>query len=139
EAYRRIRNTARFLISNLYDFDPTSDKVDRSNLDELDLWILGRTENLVARCRDAYERYEFHVVYHSLNNFCSVDLSAQYLDIVKDRLYCEGTKSKTRRAAQTTLHSILDVLVHLMAPILSFTAEEIWQYMPDKDQRPGSV
>jgi len=139
EAYRRIRNTARFLISNLYDFNPASDRIDRSDLDELDLWILGRTENLLARCREAYDRYEFHVVYHSLNNFCSVDLSAQYLDIVKDRLYCEAAKSTKRRAAQTTLHRILDVLVHLTAPILSFTAEEIWQYLPDRASRPESV
>jgi isoleucyl-tRNA synthetase len=139
EAYRRLRNTARFLISNLYDFDPAQDGIQTQELDEMDRWILQRTNSVLRRCRDAYDNYEFHVVYHTLNNFCSVDLSAQYLDIAKDRLYCEGTKSKTRRAAQTTLHSILDVLVHLMAPILSFTAEEIWQYMPDKDQRPASV
>jgi isoleucyl-tRNA synthetase len=139
EAYRRLRNTARFLISNLYDFDPAKDGVQTHELDEMDRWILQRTHAVLSRCRDAYDNYEFHVVYHTLNNFCSVDLSAQYLDIAKDRLYCEGTKSKTRRAAQTTLHSILDVLVHLMAPILSFTAEEIWQYMPDKDQRPASI
>lgn len=139
EAYRRIRNTARFLISNLYDFDPAIDRVERGELDELDLWILGRTENLLARCREAYDRCEFHVVYHSLNNYCSVDLSAQYLDIVKDRLYCEGAKSTNRRAAQTSLARILDVLVHLTAPILSFTAEEIWQYLPDKTHRPNSV
>ena len=111
----------------------------REELDELDRWILGRTENLLARCREAYDNYEFHVVYHSLNNFCSVDLSAQYLDIVKDRLYCEGAKSIQRRAAQTTIYRILDVLVHLTAPILSFTAEEIWNYMPDKAKRPKSV
>ena len=139
EAYRRVRNTARFLISNLYDFDPTADRVAREELDELDRWILGRTENLLARCREAYDNYEFHVVYHSLNNFCSVDLSAQYLDIVKDRLYCEGAKSIQRRAAQTTIYRILDVLAHLIAPILSFTAEEIWNYMPDKAKRPKSV
>ena len=139
EAYRRLRNTARFLISNLYDFDPARDAVQTAKLDEMDRWILQRTQAVLSRCRDAYENYEFHVVYHTLNNFCSVDLSAQYLDIVKDRLYCEGTKSETRRAAQTTLHSVLEVLVHLMAPILSFTAEEIWQYMPDRDQRHGSV
>ncbi|MGN6732958.1 MAG: isoleucine--tRNA ligase, partial [Candidatus Binatia bacterium] len=139
EAYRRLRHTARFLISNLYDFDPAQDGIQTQELDEMDRWILQRTNSVLRRCRDAYDNYEFHVVYHTLNNFCSVDLSAQYLDIAKDRLYCEGTKSKTRRAAQTTLHSILDVLVHLMAPILSFTAEEIWQYMPDKDQRPASV
>jgi isoleucyl-tRNA synthetase len=100
---------------------------------------LQRTENLLGRCREAYDKCEFHVVYHSLNNFCSVDLSSQYLDIVKDRLYCEGAKSTERRAAQTTLCRILDVLVHLTAPILSFTAEEIWQYLPDKADRPKSV
>jgi isoleucyl-tRNA synthetase len=94
---------------------------------------------VLGRCREAYDDYEFHVVYHTLNNFCAVDLSAQYLDIVKDRLYCDGTRSKSRRAAQTTLYRVLDVLVHLMAPILSFTAEEIWRYMPDKERRPTSV
>jgi isoleucyl-tRNA synthetase len=139
ESYRRLRNTARFLISNLYDFDPLKDAVRFEEFDELDRWILQRTQNVLARCREAYEKYEFHVVYHTLNNFCSVDLSAQYLDIVKDRLYCEGRESIKRRAAQTTLHRILDVLVHLMAPILSFTAEEIWTYMPDKERRPDSV
>ncbi|MGZ8443171.1 MAG: isoleucine--tRNA ligase [Candidatus Binatia bacterium] len=139
EAYRRVRNTARFLISNLYDFDPAKDRVPAADLDDLDRWILGRTESLLSRCRDAYEKCEFHVVYHSVNNFCAVDLSAQYLDIVKDRLYCEGTNSTKRRAAQTALYRILDVLVHLTAPILSFTAEEIWNYLPDKAERPKSV
>jgi isoleucyl-tRNA synthetase len=139
EAYRRLRNTARFLISNLYDFDPAKDAVSVTELDEMDRWILQRTQNLLGRCREAYDNYEFHAVYHSLNNFCAVDLSAQYLDIVKDRLYCEGTRSKTRRAAQTTLYRLLDTLVHLMAPILSFTAEEIWQYMPDRKSRTASV
>jgi isoleucyl-tRNA synthetase len=139
EAYRRLRNTARFLISNLYDFDPDKDSLPLEDLDELDRWILHRTQSVLSRCREAYNKYEFHAVYHTLNNFCSVDLSAQYLDIVKDRLYCEGAKSQKRRAAQTTLYRILDVLVHLMAPILSFTAEEIWQYMPDKNKRPSSV
>lgn len=139
EAYRRLRNTARFLISNLYDFDPTRDLVASPDLDELDRWILQRTQTVLGRCREAYDNCEFHVVYHTLNNFCSVDLSAQYLDIVKDRLYCEGTKSNKRRAAQTTAYRILETLVHLMAPILSFTAEEIWSYMPDKESRPKSV
>jgi isoleucyl-tRNA synthetase len=139
EAYRRVRNTARFLISNLYDFDPKRDAVQVDQLDEMDRWILHRTQTLLSRCREAYDNYEFHVVYHTLNNFCSVDLSAQYLDIVKDRLYCDGTNSRSRRAAQTTLYRILDTLVHLMAPILSFSAEEIWGYLPDKDRRPKSV
>jgi isoleucyl-tRNA synthetase len=139
EAYRRLRNTARFLISNLYDFDTDRDTVSQGELDELDRWILHRTETLLSRCREAYENYEFHVVFHSLNNFCSVDLSAQYLDIAKDRLYCAGAKTVERRAAQTTLHRILNVLVHLMGPILSFTAEEIWTYMPDKEHLPASI
>jgi isoleucyl-tRNA synthetase len=113
--------------------------VTNENLEELDRWILHRTQNVLDRCRAAYDQYEFHVVYHTLNNFCSVDLSALYLDIAKDRLYCEGTKSARRRAAQTALYRILDTLVHLMAPILSFTAEEIWAYMPDKQRRAASV
>jgi len=113
--------------------------VPADQLDELDSWILQRTENLLGRCRDAYEKCEFHVVYHSVNNFCAVDLSAQYLDIVKDRLYCEATNSRERRAAQTTLYRILEVLVHVTAPILSFTAEEIWSYLPGKANRPQSV
>ncbi|HET7005961.1 MAG TPA: isoleucine--tRNA ligase, partial [Candidatus Binatia bacterium] len=139
EAYRRVRNTARFLISNLYDFDLSKDRVPPEQFEDLDRWILQRTENLLSRCREAYENCEFHVVYHSVNNYCAVDLSAQYLDIVKDRLYCEGTNSTKRRAAQTTLYRILDVLVHLTAPILSFTAEEVWNYLPGKNNRPKSV
>lgn len=139
EAYRRLRNTARFLISNLYDFNPASDSVTVVDLDELDRWVLHRTETVLARCREAYENYEFHLVFHTLNNFCSVDLSALYLDIVKDRLYCEGKASQKRRAAQTALQRILDVLVHLMAPIVSFTAEEVWGYMPDKEKRAASI
>lgn len=132
EAYRKLRNTARFLISNLYDFDPDKDIVAPEELAELDLWILHRTQLLLGRCHEAYEKFEFHIVYHVLNNFCSVDLSALYLDIVKDCLYCEGANSKERRSAQTALYRILECMVHLMAPILSFTAEEIWEHMPKK-------
>ncbi|MDH3444648.1 MAG: isoleucine--tRNA ligase, partial [Deltaproteobacteria bacterium] len=139
EAYRRVRNTARFLISNLYDFEPVKNSVGREALDELDRWVLHRTQVVLKRCREAYERYEFHTVFHTLNNFCAVDLSALYLDIVKDRLYCEGKASTKRRAAQTALYQILDALVHLMAPVLSFTAEEIWAYLPDTDRRASSV
>ena len=139
EAYRKLRNTARFLISNLYDFEPDKDALTPKDLQELDRWILHRTQKLLARCREAYENFEFHVVYHALNNFCSVDLSALYLDIVKDRLYCEGADSKERRAAQTALYRILETLVHLMAPVLSFTAEEIWEHMPKKMGAPESI
>src|SRR5207249_845554 len=101
ESFRRIRNTARFLIANLYDFDSPRDAVASDALLELDQWILARSRALVERCRRAYFDYEFHVVYHALNNFCSVDLSALYLDIVKDRLYCSRADGAPRRSAQT--------------------------------------
>jgi len=130
ESYRRLRNTARFLIGNLYDFDPAHDPVASEDLEELDRWILDRTQRHLARCIEAFEQFEFHLVYHALNNFCSVELSSLYLDIVKDRLYCEAQDSPARRSAQTTLYAILQHLVHLMAPILSFTAEEIWEHAP---------
>jgi len=130
DTYRRLRNTARFLLSNLFDFEATRDAVPRDRLPALERWALHRTALLVERVRDAYERYEFHVVYHALNNFCSVDLSSLYLDVRKDALYCERADAPVRRAAQTVLHDMLDVLVRLMAPILSFTAEEIWSYLP---------
>jgi isoleucyl-tRNA synthetase len=139
ESFRRIRNTARFLIANLYDFDPSRDAVAPESSLELDRWILARTQTLIGRCRKAYSNYEFHVVYHALNNFCSVDLSALYLDVVKDRLYCSPAVGVPRRSAQTALWRILDVLVRLMAPILSFTAEEIWGYVPTIGTRAASV
>ena len=98
DAYRRLRNTARFLLSNLYDFDPARDAVPHATLPELERWALHRTHALARRVRAAYEAYEFHVVYHALNNFCSVDLSALYLDVRKDRLYCERPDGPERRA-----------------------------------------
>jgi isoleucyl-tRNA synthetase len=130
ESYRRLRNTARFLLSNLYDFDPVADAVAHADLPELERWALHRTHTLAARVARAYEDYEFHTIYHALNNFCSVDMSAVYLDVRKDRLYCERPASPARRATQTVLHAILDVLARLMAPICSFTADEIWSFMP---------
>jgi isoleucyl-tRNA synthetase len=130
EAYRRIRNTARFLLANLYDFDPGRDAVPAAQLPELERWVLHRTATLATRCRQAYEDYEFHVIYHALNNFCSVDLSSFYLDVRKDRLYCERPRDPGRRATQTALHGIADTLVRLMAPVLSFTAEDVWAHLP---------
>ena len=138
EAYRRIRNTARFLLANLYDFDPARDAVPLDRLPALERWALHQTRALAERCRAAYEAYEFHVIYHALNNFCSVDLSAFYLDVRKDRLYCERAGGAERRAVQTTLHAIVDVLVRLMAPVLSFTAEDVWAHVPGRG-RPESV
>ncbi len=123
EAYRRVRNTARFLLANLYDFDPARDAVPVERLAELERWALHQTHALAERCLAGYEDFEFHLVFHALNDFCSVDLSAFYLDVRKDRLYCERADGPERRATQTVLHAILDVLVRLMAPVLSFTAE----------------
>jgi isoleucyl-tRNA synthetase len=130
EAYRRIRNTVRFLLSNLYDFDPARDAVPYAALPPLERWALHRTAALVGKVRQAYDDYEFHVIYHALNNFCAVDLSSLYMDVRKDRLYCERAEGRERRATQTVLHAIVDALVRAMAPILSFTAEEAWAFVP---------
>jgi isoleucyl-tRNA synthetase len=134
DAYRRLRNTARFLLSNLHDFDPAADALVYDVLPELERWALHRTHALARRVQAAYEAYEFHVIYHALTNFCAVDLSALYLDVRKDRLYCERAAGPERRATQTVLHAMLDVLVRLMAPVLSFTADEVWGFMPGTDE-----
>jgi len=127
EAYRKIRNTCRFLLSNLYDFDPLKDRVTYEQLPELDRWALLRLEELKGKVRKAYDDFEFHAIYHALNNFCSVDLSAVYLDILKDRLYTFRKDSPLRRGSQTVLYKIILAMTKLMAPVLSFTAEEIWR------------
>jgi len=138
EAYRRIRNTCRYLLGNLSDFDPETDKVPYEEMEELDRWALNQLQELCERIMRAYEDFNFHLVYHNLHNFCVLDLSAFYLDIIKDRLYTSPEKSMARRSAQTAMSEILEVLVRLMAPILSFTADEIWQHMNGRD-RPASV
>jgi len=130
DAYRRIRNTFRFLLGNLADFDPARDRQSSARLDEIDRWILDRLGRLVGRVTRAYETYEFHTVFHAVHNFCAVDLSAQYLDIIKDRLYTSAADDPRRRAAQTTCHDIFSALARLMAPILTFTAEEAWRHAP---------
>ena len=129
EAYRKIRNTCRFLLGNLYDFRPERDSVPPERLLEIDRWALHQANALLDRARRSYEGYEFHQIYHALNHFCAVTLSAFYLDILKDRLYTSSPASPARRSAQTSLHLILDLLCRLMAPVLSFTAEETWQRM----------
>jgi isoleucyl-tRNA synthetase len=129
EAYRKIRNTSRFLLSNLYDFDPAKDRVPYEQLPELDRWALLRLSELIPKVRQAYEDCEFHAIFHALNNFCSVDLSAVYLDILKDRLYTFRADSPVRRGSQTVLYDILLAMTKLMAPVLSFTAEEIWRML----------
>ena len=129
EAYRRVRNTCRYLLGNLSDFDPVADRVPHEQMEELDRWALHRLQEVGERILKAYEEFEFHPVYHNLHNFCVLDLSSFYLDIIKDRLYISPPKSAMRRSAQTAMHEILEVLVRLMAPILSFTADEVWQHM----------
>ena len=129
EAYRRIRNTCRYLLGNLSDFNPATDRVSDKDLLEIDRWALMRLQKLIQRIEKAYDDFEFHVVFHSLHNFCAVDMSAFYLDVLKDRLYTAKTKSVERRSGQTTMHTILSSIVRLMAPVLSFTADEVWGYM----------
>ncbi|HHL39530.1 MAG TPA: isoleucine--tRNA ligase [Deltaproteobacteria bacterium] len=133
EAYRRIRNTFRFILGNLYDFDPAAHTVEYGELEELDRLTLHRLMGLTARVRAAYEGFEFHTIYHSVHNFCAVDLSAFYLDALKDRLYTERGDSRRRRAAQTTIHHVLDHLVRLVAPVLVFTSDEAWRHMKGRD------
>jgi isoleucyl-tRNA synthetase len=127
EAYRKIRNTAVYLVNNLFDFNPASDGVPAEQLYEIDRWILAELEEVLARVLKAYEDYEFHIVYHSLYRFCTVELSAIYFDILKDRLYTFAPKSLGRRSAQTALYLIVSKLTRLMAPILAFTADEVWE------------
>jgi isoleucyl-tRNA synthetase len=133
DAYRKLRNTFRYLLGNLSDFDPAVDSVDAAQMPEIDQWILLRAEELVARCRVWYENYEFHKVYHTVYAFATVDLSAVYFDVLKDRLYTGATRSLARRAAQTALYRLLDALVRLLAPLMSFTAEEVWTHMKRTD------
>jgi len=130
EAYRKIRNTLRFTLGNLYDFDPEKHLVAYADLKEIDRWILVKLGKVIERVMKAYEEYEFHVVYHTIHNFCTVELSAIYLDIVKDRVYVEGKDSLDRRGAQTVMYEILQALVRLLAPILVFSADELWAYIP---------
>jgi isoleucyl-tRNA synthetase len=139
DSYFRIRNTYRFLLGNLYDFNPEKDRVSYSELHEMDRWALHQLQKLVSRVREAYEHFEFHIVYHSIQNFCAVEMSALYFDILKDRLYTFSSHSQGRKSAQTALDQILKTLTCLMAPILSFTTEEVWKYIPQESGKAESV
>src|SRR5467141_3559704 len=130
EAYRKIRNTFRFALGNLADFDPLRDTLPNDQLDEIDRWMLERTAELVTKCREWYAAYDFHRVYHAIHDFCVVDLSAFYFDVLKDRLYTKAARNKSRRSAQTAVWKITSALVRLIAPVLVFTSEEIWRYLP---------
>ncbi|MGE5415513.1 MAG: isoleucine--tRNA ligase [Acidobacteriota bacterium] len=138
EAYRKIRNTCRFILGNLYDFDPSKDRVPVDEMSELDRWALLKLNRLIGRVTKAYDNYEFHVVYHSIHNFCTVDMSSVYLDILKDRLYTERAGGIERRAAQTVMYDVIQALVRMLVPILAFTTEEVWQYLK-RENDPDSV
>jgi isoleucyl-tRNA synthetase len=139
DAYRRIRNTCRFMLGNLSGFDPAADQVSLDEMFEIDRYALHNLQELVRKCTAAYDDYEFHVIYHSLFNYCTLDLSAFYLDVLKDRLYTSPRGSLARRSAQSAMYRILDAVVRIMAPVMIFTAEEIWKHMPEASERPGSV
>jgi len=139
DIYLKIRNTARFILGNLGDFD-SNNLVPFKEMPELDRWALARLNRLVENVNISYEKYEYHTIYHAIHNFCTVDMSNFYLDIIKDRLYCDEAHGVLRRSAQSTIYIILDALVRMLAPILAFTAEEIWALMPHhKDVETGSV
>ncbi len=139
DGYRKLRNTARFALGNLDGFDPKQDAVADHALLEIDQWALAELDSVVAMVREAYEAYDFHGVYQNLHQFCTVTLSARYFDIIKDRLYTFAPKNKSRRSAQTALHKITDALARMLAPILVFTSDEIWEDLPQSDEPWPSV
>ncbi|MEY2548522.1 MAG: isoleucyl-tRNA synthetase, partial [Verrucomicrobiota bacterium] len=129
DTYRRIRNTLRILLGNLQGFESGNQEAMKDDFGLVERWILDRLENVIAECRAAYGAFEFHKVYHILNQFCAVDLSSLYIDITKDRMYCDAPDSPRRRATQAAMHRIFEALCRLLAPILVFTAEEAWSYL----------
>ena len=139
DAYKKIRNTCKFMLSNLYDFDPEKDSVLYESMPDIDRYALHSLQKLIEKTTRAYDRFEFHTIYHALYNYCTLDLSAFYLDILKDRLYTSPPKSVGRRSAQTVMHIMIDAVSKVMAPILSFTAEEIWKYMPERKDKETSI
>jgi isoleucyl-tRNA synthetase len=139
ENYKKIRNTFRYILSNLGNFDPRADAVPFGDMEALDQYMLRQTCAMAAEVKQSYDEFAFHKIYHRVNHFCIVDLSAFYFDVLKDRLYISAPKSKARRSAQTAILRIGETLVRLLAPILSFTCEEVWQYLPKTSDRAESV
>ncbi|MFN3406418.1 MAG: class I tRNA ligase family protein, partial [Caldimicrobium sp.] len=137
ETYRKIRNTCRFLLGNLYDFNPEKDLIPFEELPSFERYILSKLSESLEKIRQAYERFEFHLVIYEIHRFCTVELSSLFIDINRDFLYCEKAESFRRRATQTVLYYALDTLVKVMAPILSFTAEEIWHFLPYPKKEPS--
>lgn len=139
DTYRRIRNTSRFILGNLRDFDPSVDEVSYDAMPEIDRFALHKLHGLIEKTLKSYDEYEYHIIYHALHNYCTLDLSAFYLDILKDRLYTSPPKSDARKSAQTVMYFLLDSLARIMAPLLPFTAEEIWEYLPAHSDKVPSV
>ncbi|HJU56409.1 MAG TPA: isoleucine--tRNA ligase [Pyrinomonadaceae bacterium] len=142
DAYRKLRNTARFALGNLDGFDPARHSIAEEEMLEMDRWALAKLDEVVSQVNEAYRAYEFHTVYHTLYNFATVTLSARYFDIIKDRLYTAAPRSVARRSAQTALYKIADALARMLAPLLVFTADEIWENLPPTGEgalRPASV
>jgi isoleucyl-tRNA synthetase len=134
EAYRRIRNTCKYILGNINDFDPAQDSVEYGKMPEIDRWAMHQLELMKEKVLACYAEYEFHVLYHAVNGFCTVEMSAFYLDILKDRVYTSKKTSLERRSAQTVMYRILDTLLRLIAPVLSFTSDEAWQYLPGEHE-----
>ena len=132
ESYRKIRNTARYILGNISDFNPDKDMVDAKDMLAIDKWAVKTLNALIEKVNNAYEKFEFHQVYHSIHNFCVVDMSNFYLDVLKDRLYTEKQDSLSRRSAQSAIYIILDAMTRMLAPILAYTSDEIWSFMPHK-------
>jgi len=139
DAYRKIRNTARYALGNLNGFDAPRDTVTEAELFEIDRWVLAKLNDVVVEVRKAYEAYEFHMATRAIYGFCTVTLSARYFDIIKDRLYTSAPRNLSRRSAQTALYRIADALARMLSPILVFTADEIWDNLPPEKARPASV
>jgi isoleucyl-tRNA synthetase len=139
DIYRKLRNTFKILLGNLHGFDPARDRVPEAELLPLDRYMLARTRELTEKVRDWYAAFEFHRVYHAVNEFAIVDLSSFYIDVLKDRMYTFAPTSQARRSAQTVLWQITEALVRLVAPILSFTADEVWEHLPVVEGREASV
>ena len=139
DAYRKLRNTFRYALGNLDDFNPAADAVPADEMVEIDLWILARAEELIGKCRTWYDEYDFHKAYRAIYDFATTDLSAVYFDILKDRLYTSAAHSAARRSAQTALYRLTYALVRLLAPLLSFTTEEVWGHLRKPDGAPESV
>ncbi|MCK5595409.1 class I tRNA ligase family protein, partial [bacterium] len=133
EAYRRIRNTVRFILGNISDFDPDKDRINHNELTEIDKWMYSKLQELIKSVGDAYEKFAFNKVYVLLGNFCTNELSSFYLDVLKDRLYTAKEDSHQRRSSQTVFYEIIENIARLMCPILAFTSEEIWKHVPGKN------